>query len=205
MSETVERPASPEVPASLALLDRLVDFGGRFSRWLVWIGGTLLIGSALMVSLEVVLRKVANSSLGGADEVSGYAFAVATALAFSYALFERAHIRVDALYGLFPKGLRFITDLLGLALLTGFAAVVAWMAWQMVGDTIEHGARSITPMRTPLIIPQLPWLFGWLLFVFFGVLLLVTAVARRLRGDGAGADRLIGVKSMGEQIEDESV
>ena len=151
------------------MLDNLVNFGSRFSRLLVWIGGVLLIGSALLVTVEVFLRKVFNTSIGGADEISGYAFAVATSLAFSYALFERAHIRVDALYGFFPRGMQFFVDLFGLVLLVGFAAVVAWMAWQMVGDTLTHGSRSITPMRTPLILPQLPWLIGWLLFVAFGV------------------------------------
>jgi TRAP-type C4-dicarboxylate transport system permease small subunit len=185
------------------MLDNLVNFGSRLSRWLVWIGGVLLIGSALLVTTEVVVRKLFNTSIGGADEISGYAFAIATSLAFSFALFERAHIRVDALYGLFPRGMQLFVDLLGLVLLTGFAAVVAWMAWQMVADTITHGSRSITPMRTPLILPQLPWLIGWLLFVAFGVLVFVAAIARWLRGDRAGASRLVGIKSIAEQIEDE--
>ena len=185
------------------MLDNLVTFGTRLSRWLVWIGGVLLIGSALLVTTEVVIRKLFNLSIGGADEISGYAFAVATSLAFSFALFERAHIRVDALYGLFPKGMKFYIDLLGLVLLTGFAAVVAMMAWQMVGDTITYGSRSITPMRTPLIYPQLPWLIGWLLFVACGVLIFLAAIARWLRGDRAGASDLVGIKSVTEQIEDE--
>lgn len=187
------------------MLDGLVNFGSRLSRLLVWVGGVLLIGSALMVTLEVILRKVANTSLGGADELSGYAFAVATSLAFSFALFERAHIRVDAAYGFFPPRFRFLIDLLGLALLTGFAAMVCWMAWQMVADTITHSARSITPMRTPLIIPQLPWLIGWLLFVAFGVVIMLAAIARWMRGDRDGANRLVSIKSVAEQIEDETV
>ncbi|MEM9147591.1 MAG: TRAP transporter small permease [Pseudomonadota bacterium] len=186
-------------------MDRVIRFSHSLSRWLVWIGGVLLIGSALLVTAEVFLRKFANVSIGGADEISGYAFAVATALAFSYALFERAHIRVDALYGLLPKSLRFAADLLGLALLTGFAAIVAWMGWQMVGDTLTHGSRSITPLRTPLAIPQIPWLIGWMLFVACGVLLFVGAVLRHLRGDAEGASALVGIKSLEQQIEDETV
>ncbi|MEO0622373.1 MAG: TRAP transporter small permease [Pseudomonadota bacterium] len=186
-------------------MDRMIRASHTLSRWLVWLGGVLLIGSALLVTAEVFLRKFANVSIGGADEISGYAFAVATALAFSYALFERAHIRVDALYVLLPKPVRFVADLIGLALLTGFAAIIAWTAWGMVADTLAHGSRSITPLRTPLAIPQIPWLIGWILFVACGVLLLVGAVMRRLRGDAEGASDLVGMKTLEQQIEDEKV
>ncbi|MEL6218987.1 MAG: TRAP transporter small permease, partial [Pseudomonadota bacterium] len=64
-------------------MDRMIRASHTLSRWLVWLGGVLLIGSALLVTAEVFLRKFANVSIGGADEISGYAFAVATALAFS--------------------------------------------------------------------------------------------------------------------------
>ncbi|MEO0637060.1 MAG: TRAP transporter small permease [Pseudomonadota bacterium] len=157
------------------------------------------------MTVEVILRKVLNVSLGGADEISGYAFGVATALSFSYALFERAHIRVDALVGRFPNALRIPINLLGLALLIGFAAVVVTMIWSMVMDTLEFGSRSITPMRVPLAIPQIPWMLGWMFFVFTGLLLMAVSVQRWWQRDEAGVQDLIGVKSLDEQIEDETV
>ena len=52
----------------------LVSALHRTSRVFVWIGGILILGSAFLVTVEVVLRKVANYSIGGADELSGYAF-----------------------------------------------------------------------------------------------------------------------------------
>ncbi len=187
------------------MFDPLLKHTRNLSRALVWIGGVLIIGSALLVTLEVFLRKLFNVSIGGADEISGYAFGVATALGFSYALFERAHIRVDALFPFFPGWLRIAANFLGLILLVGFAFIVAMMAWSLVADTLEHGSRSITPLRTPLWIPQIPWLFGWLLFVVSGVLIGLAALWKVVKGDTAGANRLIGVKSVEEQIEDEAV
>lgn len=186
------------------MIDRLVNGARSVSRVLVWIGGSLILLSAFVVTLEVLMRKAFNASLGGADEISGYAFAVATSLAFAHALFERAHIRVDALYTLFPRPLRIAADFLGIALLVGFAAVASWMAWGLIADTLQHGSRSITPMRVPLAIPQLPWLLGWLLFVVAGVLLLLAALRRALARDLTGVERLIGVKSVDEQIDDET-
>ncbi len=187
------------------MLETLLTRTRKLSLLLTWIGGTLIVLSAFLVTLEVILRKIFNVSLGGADEISGYAFGVATAFALSYALFERAHIRVDALMGVIPRKLHTLVNLLGLVLLIGFALVVVSTVWGMVGDTLKHGSRSITPMRVPLAIPQIPWLIGWILFVATGALLGLVAIKRSLQGDQAGVQDLIGIKSIDEQIEDESV
>lgn len=187
------------------MLESLLSGSRKLSLWLTWLGGILIVLSAFLVTLEVVLRKLFNVSLGGADEISGYAFGVATAFALSFALFERAHIRVDALMGTIPRALHPLLNLFGLVLLVGFAMVVVTMVWSMVGDTIQHGSRSITPMRVPLAIPQIPWLIGWALFVAVGTLMGLVAVKRMIAGDQAGVQELIGVKSIDEQIEDESV
>lgn len=186
------------------MIDRALNGARSLSHVLVWIGGSLILLSAILVTIEVFVRKLFNISLGGADELSGYAFGVATTFAFAYALFERAHIRVDALYNLFPRSLRVVLSVFGLALLIGFASFASWMAFGMVLDTLEHGSRSITPMRVPLAIPQIPWLLGWLFFVLVGVLLMLSALKRLIAGDLAGADGLIGTKTVEEQIDDEA-
>lgn len=173
------------------MIELLLNASRALSRYLVWLGGALIVASALLVTAEVFLRKFFGVSISGADELSGYAFAVATALGLAFALHARAHIRVDALYRAFPSWLRLGVDFLGLALLTAFAAIAATMAWGLVADTLTHNSRSITPLRLPLAIPQLPWLFGWLFFVFCGALVIVAAALRLLRRDRAGADKLI--------------
>ncbi len=187
------------------MLESLLTRTRKLSLWLTWAGGTLIVLSAFLVTLEVLLRKIFNISLGGADEISGYAFGVATAFAFSFALFERAHIRVDALMGTLPRKLHPMINFLGLVLLIGFAGIVAVMVWSMVADSVQHGSRSITPLRVPLALPQIPWLMGWLLFVASGVLIGLVALKRLAQGDQTGVQDLIGVKSIDEQIEDESV
>ena len=187
------------------MIEKILEYSRTFSLWLVWVGGTLIVASALLVTAEIFLRKFFNISIGGADEISGYAFGVATTLGFAYALHERAHIRVDALYLIFPGWLRFAASFVGLALLIGFAAIAGFAAWNMVFDTLIHGSRSITPMRTPLAIPQIPWLFGWVFFVVSGIIIALASICRLGRRDQTGADALIGVKSINQQIEDESV
>lgn len=170
---------------------------------LVWRRFDCFIG--LFGDLGNFLRKLFNISLGGADELSGYGFGVATTFALSFALLERAHIRVDALIAVLPKRLHVAINFLGLWLLIGFAFILTAMVWSMVADTLTHGSRSITPMRVPLMIPQLPWLFGWVFFVFTGMLITLVSLQRLWRRDRDGVQALIGVKSIDEQIEDESV
>ena len=187
------------------MLEKTLSGTRTVSLWLTWIGGCLIILSAFLVTLEVFLRKIFNVSLGGADELSGYAFGVATAFSLAYALFERAHIRVDALFNVMPRMMRPIVNILGLVLLVGFALVIVLMVWSMVADSLQNGSRSITPMRVPLAWPQIPWLIGWMFFVFSGVLLGAVAIKRMIAGDAVGANVLIGVKTVDEQIEDESV
>ena len=186
-------------------MTKLLALSEKLSQILVWIGGTLIILSALLVTLEVILRKLFNISLGGADELSGYAFGIATTFGFAYALFQRAHIRVDAAYNLFPAWLKLVADFVGIILLAGFAGIVTVMAWQLVGDTITHNSHSITPLRTPLTYPQVPWLFGWVFFVFCSVLLILAALIALIRRDVKGAEALIGAKTLDEQVEEETV
>ncbi len=183
----------------------ILEIAEKISLVMVWIGGVLLIGSALMVTLEVVLRKIFTISLGGADELSGFAFAIATSLGFSYALFQRAHIRVDVLFNLFPHWLKIIANLTGIILLAGFVGVVCVTAWNLVAHTFAHNAHSITPLRIPLIYPQVPWLLGWLFFVLSAFLITIAAIWALITKDFMQAEKLIGTKTINEQIAEERV
>lgn len=185
-------------------MQRLISGAHAFSRYLAWFGGALLLACAFLVTFDVLTRKFFNYSIGGADELTGYAFCASTALAFSFALFERAHIRIDFVYRLMPQTLRSIADVLGLVLLIAFAALVVSTIYPLISDTIKYSSRSITPLRTPLIYPQAIWFFGWIFFVFSGLLLLVAALARLARGDWRASSHLIGIKSLQEQVADEA-
>lgn len=186
------------------MLDQATSLAHRFSRLLAWIGGGLLLGASVMITIDVLARKFFNVTLGGSDEITGYCFAVGTSLSLAFALFERAHIRIDAAYQFLGPRARITADLLAVIALTAFTALVAAMAWGLVADTLQFGSRSITPLRVPLAIPQIPWLIGWLFAVFAGALLTITALVR-IAGSGADAARpLIGIKTVDETIQDET-
>jgi TRAP-type C4-dicarboxylate transport system permease small subunit len=92
------------------LLDRALKAADWLSLRAVWAGGALLFLAAFTVSVDVLARKLFTISLGGADELSGYAFAIGTAWAFSFALLRRANVGGDALYQHLPSKVWAVLD-----------------------------------------------------------------------------------------------
>jgi TRAP-type C4-dicarboxylate transport system permease small subunit len=175
----------------------------RLTQWGLWFGGTLILLAALLIGVDVFLRKFFVRSIGGADELAGYALAIGSAWGLAAALVERAHIRIDSLYLLFPSRLRIALDFAGLTLLVGFFALIAWHGSGVVQQSWSSGSRSQSDLQTPTVIPQLAWIGGLLLFVVVGVVLLATALARARAGDLAGVARLIGTRSAEEEVDEE--
>ena len=60
-------------------------------------------------------------------------------------------------------------------------------------------------MRTPLALPQIPWLIGWAFLIVCGIVLFIAALWTLLKGDPVQTERMIGVKTLDEQIQDETV
>lgn len=104
----------------------------RLTRYGLWLGGGLVLAAALLIGVDVTLRKFFQTSIGGADELAGYALAVGSAWSLGAALVERAHIRIDSLYILFPRPVRLALDFVGLALLLAFFGLIARHGWSVV-------------------------------------------------------------------------
>lgn len=175
----------------------------RAVELIVQVGGWALLGAACLVTYDVITRKLFNISIAGADEISGYVFAVSTACAFSYALLQRSNIRIDIVYKLMPPQVQRLLDIAGMVLTGGFLAIICVFAFTLVSDAIVFGSRSITPLQTPLAIPQTLWFAGLCLAVLTSLALTAAAIAALVRGDGAEAKRLIGIPSLDEEIESE--
>lgn len=179
--------------------EKLLSYLLRLSQFAVWAGGTMILFSALLVGFDVVARRLFGFSIGGADEVSGYLFAIATVLAFPYALLHRSNVRIDALYVHLPRKLRLLLDMVGLILLGIFVAILTWRIFITVGVTWNNNSRAITPLQTPLILPQGIWLAGWIFFCITIALLIYLICAALWRGNIRTAERLGGARSVEEE------
>ena len=170
----------------------------------LWFGGALVLLAAFVIAVDVVLRRLFNASIGGADELAGYALAIGTAWGLGAALVDRAHIRIDSLYVLFPRGLRHLLDGLGIVLLVGFFALVAWHGAGVVAQSWISGSRSQSDLQTPTVVPQVLWLAGLVVFVVVGFVLLTRSLALLAKGNHAAVSRAIGTRSAAEAIEAEA-
>ncbi len=184
-------------------MERSLSLMRRISRWGLWFGGALVLLAALLIGIDVILRKFFTTSIGGADELAGYALAIGTAWGLAATLLERAHIRIDTLYMLFSRPYRIILDLFGLALYIFFFALVAWHGSGVLIQSWTSGSRSQSALQIPTMIPQLIWIIGLLLFVVVGVALLLDALVKLKAGDRAGIGRTIGIRSAEEDVEEE--
>ena len=184
-------------------MERSLSLMRRISRWGLWFGGALVLLAAILIGVDVILRKFFTTSIGGADELAGYALAIGTAWGLAATLLERAHIRIDTLYMLFSRSYRIILDLFGLALFIFFFAMVAWHGSGVIMQSWASGSRSQSALQIPTVIPQLIWIIGLLLFVLVGATLFLDALVKLKRGDRAGISRTIGIRSAEEDVEEE--
>ncbi|MBT6277407.1 MAG: TRAP transporter small permease [Chromatiales bacterium] len=186
------------------MLDRLLGVANKTSQVLVWAGGTMLLFAAVLTTLEVFLRKFANFSFGGADEISGYLFAISTVFAFSYATLQRAHVRIDALYMHLPRAVQLFLDVMGFLALGFFLFIACSQAFAVWKNSWDYSSVSITPMVTPLALPQGFWLVGLLFFVFCFVALFLRVAQALIQRDWVKVSQLISARSLEEEISEET-
>ncbi|MVW72330.1 TRAP transporter small permease subunit [Bordetella sp. 15P40C-2] len=154
----------------------------NLSRQLALIGVYVLLATAVLVSVDVIVRKIFNVALVGIDELGGYALALATSWALSYAFFEGAHIRVNVVHMTLPKPAKAWLDVLAVFVSAILIAVLAWQVWILAFDSWEFDAVSNTPLRVPMWIPQFLYLAGVVLFLISAILVFVESTCLVLRG-----------------------
>jgi TRAP-type C4-dicarboxylate transport system permease small subunit len=169
----------------------------------LWFGGALVLLAAVLIGFDVLLRKFLETSIGGADELAGYALALGSAWALGAALLDRYHIRIDSLYTHFPRGLRMALDLVGLGMFIGFFGLVGWRGWAVVEQSWISASRSHTALATPTVIPQFLWVLGLAMLVVQGCTVFVYGVLLIARGRAAEATKVISTRSVAEEVEDE--
>jgi TRAP-type C4-dicarboxylate transport system permease small subunit len=185
------------------MLDSLIQRLETISRYAVWAGGAMLFFAAFMVTIDVIIRSTVGRSMGGSDEISGYLLAISTSWALAHALLHRVHVRVDAAYLLLGRAVQAVLDVFGLLVLTAFGLAVTWRAIGVFLYSASYWAKSITPMQTPLAIPQFFWVIGLVLFSITLVVLLLRCIVALVRRDEATIGRLAGARTQSEEVEEE--
>lgn len=172
------------------------------SLWMARIGGLMLVGSSVVITIEILARKVIHIPFSIGTELSSYALAIAASWSFSYALLNRAHVRIDVVRNWMPIGVRLCLDVLALGSLGAVAMILAWFAWDTVDTSWTLGARENTSLGTLLVIPQGLWFVGLIWFAFVCLEQLGLVARALLRGDRAGAAAIVATPDVADEIDE---
>jgi TRAP-type C4-dicarboxylate transport system permease small subunit len=190
----------------LSAASRDAGMTGRIARLSHLVGlvfGYLMLALAAVVTFETIARKLLGFSLQGVDELGGYALAVGSSLAFTTALVERGHIRIDLFHMMLPRPARAVLDWLSVLLIAAFAGLLVKVGASVLADTIEYRSTAPTPLATPLIWPQALWLGALGIFTLVALVMAAHATWAFVTGRWSLLARLYGPKSADEEIREE--
>ncbi|WP_416140456.1 TRAP transporter small permease subunit [Halomonas sp. HK25] len=174
-----------------------------YARCLGILFGAMMLLLALFITVETLIRKAFSMSLGGVDELGGYAIAIAAPLAFCVAMVEQSHIRINLLHMRFPTSVQAVLNALAALSLGLLAAFLLYFTILTVHDTQLYRSIAQTPRATPLIYPQSVWLVAMAAFTLAAAVLSVQALGLLLRRDWAALNRRFGPSSTQDELEAE--
>lgn len=173
------------------------------SRFVLLAGGLLLVAATILIIVEIVMRQLFHRTLGGVDELAGFALAVGTAWSFGSVLLDKAHIRIDTLYSRFGERGRAISDVIALAGTVLFVATLVYFSTYVLASSLRFGATSQSSLAIPKSVPQALWLGGLVWFLLVAVVLLVSCLSALLRGDWRQVGLLAGAPELEQELQAE--
>ena len=185
-------------------VERLLCRANTLSLGAAWFGGAITLASVLLICFDVLVRKFFGFTTGGADELSGYAFAISTSWSLAFVVLHRGNVRVDALYQRLPVRVSAVLDWLSLVALGVFMVFLTYYASFVVDTSWTQSSAANTPLATPLWIPQGLWFLGLVWMCLVLALMLVRASVALVTGDIPTIKGLCGVRSAEEEAEEEA-
>ena len=182
-------------------LDRLIAQSFALARVSGWICGLLLTVSAVLIGVDIALRQTIVVTIGGANELAGYALAVSSSWGCTVALVHRMHVRIDSVYTRVPARIRALLDMIGLAAFIYFLAFVTFYAYKVLEQSVESGTHSISALGAPLAVPQTVWFAGFIVFLAVASVYLLRAMLAFAKGDLRRIRELLGARSVEEEME----
>lgn len=117
-------------------IDRMNEIIGKSVAWLILI-------AILVSAVNAVIRKIFNVSSNSWLELQWYLFGAAFLLASAYTLKQNEHIRIDIVYGAFPRRVQHWIDLMGhLLFLMPFTLLMIWYFVPYVSLSYRNGEVS---------------------------------------------------------------
>ena len=156
----------------------------RMTRAMAWISGLILLLLSFYITIDTIGRSFGWFYSGLTEGVSAYALAVAGSWGIAFALYSGRHVRIDLLLPAFPPQVRWLLDLLAIALAGIFTLLLAYQTMLLALRSLRLGTRSISTLEAPLYIPQFLLVWGLFATALVALLLTIRRVRAFLRGTG---------------------
>jgi len=147
----------------IKFIDRLSERAGIVSAWMFFAIG-------MMITYEVVMRKVFNAPTVWADEMARFFQIWAVYLASAYVLKNRQLITVELFSTSLPKFTRRVLDFFSLAIIAIFSGIAIWYGSAIVYESIAQGRHTSTMLGVP------KWMTESAIPIAFSLLLAQTIV-----------------------------
>jgi len=157
-------------------IDRLNEFIGKWVGWLI-------LASILISAGNAVIRKAFNMSSNAWLELQWYLYGAAFLLAAAYTLKQNEHIRIDIVYGMWPRRVQHWIDLFGhVFFLMPFVLLMVYYfgPWFML--SFRSGEVSSSAGGLVIWPAKLMLLIGFFLLALQGVSEIIKKIAI-MRGD----------------------
>jgi TRAP-type C4-dicarboxylate transport system permease small subunit len=157
---------------------------------------------SVMVSIEIVGRKLFAFSFQGTDDMGGFVLAIIAVVGASYTMAMRGHTRVDVFLVRMPVSVQRWLNTIAMVTLAGFACFATWRGSTVFLESIEFQSVASNPLQTPLWQPQLVWMIGLTLFALIALAYAVHAIMLLVRGSPE-LNRFYGPQSAQDELDAE--
>ena len=152
-------------------IDRVNTTIGRAVSWLILLAVLVSAGNA-------IVRKVFNTSSNMWLELHWYLYGAAFLGAAAYTLLENEHIRIDLVYGMWPRKVQHWIDLIGsLLFLMPFVILMIYFLYPWTVRSIERGEVSSSAGGLILWPAKAMLLAGFILLFFQGISEVIKKIA----------------------------
>lgn len=137
------------------MVDRLRRAIGFFSALGLWTSGAAVLFMILLITVEVIGRRILSFSTLVADEFSGYLLVLITFMGSAYTLKTGGFTRMEVIYNRFKGNGRWIINFVFNLVSLVFLSTIDYWLWVHILSSYRSGMRSISIFQTPLFVPQL--------------------------------------------------
>jgi TRAP-type C4-dicarboxylate transport system permease small subunit len=138
----------------------------RINRLCASVAALLFVATGIMITYEVIARYFFTNPTIWAAELSQLCLIWGVVLALAWALEERRHIAVDAIFNHLPLTARKVTEIIAVIVIATFSAVAVVKGWRIFYDSFERNRTTGSLLDLPAWIQELSIPVGFaLLFI----------------------------------------